>query len=175
MMIRRIAGAFYLVSFVAGTIALVVGVGPIAATAGMIAAASYITVTVLLYVVFKAVNQVVSLLAAIVSLAGIAAGFARVVPFSTLVMFGVYCLLLAYLLFRSAAAPRALASLMVIAGLGWLTFGSAPLARMLYPYNYAPGMIGEGALTIWLLTASRLERASTTAGARPRGLSSGRS
>ena len=40
---------------------------------------------------------------------------------------------------------------MVFAGLGWLTFLSAPLATFLYPYNFAPGMIGEGALIVWLL------------------------
>jgi hypothetical protein len=40
---------------------------------------------------------------------------------------------------------------MVFAGLGWLTFLSPSLATFLYPYNFAPGMIGEGALTLWLL------------------------
>lgn len=28
---------------------------------------------------------------------------------------------------------------------------SPPLAKYLYPYNLAPGIIGEGALTRWLL------------------------
>jgi hypothetical protein len=171
MRTSRIAGLCYLVTFAAGTAALVVRVGPIAATMGAIAAASYIAVTVLLYVVFKPVNQTMSLIAAIVSLAGIAAGVARVVPFSTLVFFGVYCLMLAYLLFRSTSAPRALAPLMAFAGLGWLTFASPVLAHMLSPYNFAPGMIGEGALTIWLLSAPRLEPASTTGSAPLRGLS----
>ena len=40
---------------------------------------------------------------------------------------------------------------MAFASLGWLTFLSASLARSLYPYNLAPGIIGEGALTMWLL------------------------
>jgi hypothetical protein len=171
MTTRRIAGCFYLVTFVAGTVALVVRVGPIAAAMGVMAAVSYIAVTVLLYVVLKPVDQTVSLMAAIVSVAGIAAGFARVVPFSALIFFGVYCLMLAYLLFRSTSAPRALAPLMAFAGLGWLTFASPAFAHMLYPYNFAPGMIGEGALTIWLLSASHPERASTTPSAPPRRLS----
>jgi hypothetical protein len=40
---------------------------------------------------------------------------------------------------------------MGFAGLGWLTFLSPSLARSLYPYNLAPGILGEGVLTLWLL------------------------
>jgi hypothetical protein len=35
---------------------------------------------------------------------------------------------------------------MAFAGMGWLTFLSPPLANYL-----APGILGEGALTLWLL------------------------
>jgi hypothetical protein len=34
--------------------------------------------------------------------------------------------------------------------LGWLTFLSPPLANSMSPYNLAPGILGEGALTLWL-------------------------
>ena len=47
--------------------------------------------------------------------------------------------------------PRVLGALMTFAGLGWLTFLSPALATYLYPYNFALGIIGEGALTVWLL------------------------
>ena len=107
MATTRVAGLFYLLTFVAGTAALVLRVGPIAAATGAIAAASYIAVTLLLYVVFKPINRHVSLVAAIVSLAGIVLGALRLLPFNSLVFFGVYCLLLAYLIFRSPSAPRA--------------------------------------------------------------------
>ena len=40
---------------------------------------------------------------------------------------------------------------MAFAGLGWLTFLSPPLANHLYPYNLAPGILGELSLTRWLL------------------------
>jgi hypothetical protein len=40
---------------------------------------------------------------------------------------------------------------MVFAGLGWLTFLSPPLAKALYPYDLAPGIIGKGSLTLWIL------------------------
>src|SRR6266436_4128408 len=38
------------------------------------------------------------------------------------VFFGVYCLLIGYLIFRSPFLPRILGVLMAIAGFGWLTF-----------------------------------------------------
>ena len=38
------------------------------------------------------------------------------------VFFGVYCLLIGYLIFKSAFLPRILGVLMAFAGLGWLTF-----------------------------------------------------
>jgi len=42
--------------------------------------------------------------------------------------------------------------LMAFGGLGWLTFISPALASHLSPYNMAPGVLGESALTLWLLT-----------------------
>lgn len=39
-------------------------------------------------------------------------------------------------------------------GLGWLTFTSATLSRALTPYKLAPGILGETAVTLWLLIAS---------------------
>ena len=147
----RLASFFYIVTFVAGTVALVVRVGGSAVAAGAIAGTSYIVVTLLLYGVFRPVSRVVSAIAALVSCAGIVAGLLRMTALNPLVLFGCYCLLLAYLIARSTFAPRWLAGLMMFAGLGWLTFISGTLAHMLTPYNFAPGMIGEGALTIWLL------------------------
>lgn len=125
--------------------------------AGLIAGASYVIVTLLFYWIFRPVNRSVSLVAALVSLAGCAIGplsIAHVVPRSInpLVFFGFYCLLIGYLVWRSTFMPQVLGALMAFAGLGWLTFASASLARSLSPYNLAPGVVGEGALTLWLLT-----------------------
>jgi hypothetical protein len=69
----------------------------------------------------------------------------------SLVFFGFYCLLIGYLIFRSTFLPRILGVLMAFAGLGWLTFLSPPLAKYLSPYILSPGILGEGALTLWLL------------------------
>jgi Domain of unknown function (DUF4386) len=150
MNIARIAGALYATTFVAGTIALVVR-GALGSVAGSIAAASYVAVTLLLYFLFRPVNARLSLIAAVTSFAGIIVSIREFAGVNNLAFFGIYCLLIAYLLLRSNTAPTILVALMAFAGLGWLTFLSAPLARLLHPYNFAPGMIGEGALTIWLL------------------------
>lgn len=68
-----------------------------------------------------------------------------------LVFFGLHCLGIGYLIFRSTFLPRLVGVLMVFAGLGWLTFLSPPLANSLAPYNMLPGAIGELSLTLWLL------------------------
>jgi hypothetical protein len=148
----RIAGGVYVFVFVFGIIGLTTG----SAVANLIAGILYIAVTVLFFFIFKPVNKGISLLAAIVSLAGIALGIIfslKLTAFriSPLVFFGIYCLLIGYLIFKSEYLPRFLGVLMAIGGLGWLTFASPQLADSLSPYNFAPGMIGEGALTLWLL------------------------
>ena len=68
-----------------------------------------------------------------------------------LVFFGLHCLGVGYLIFRSTFLPRLIGALMVFAGLGWLTFLSPPLAQSLAPYNMMPGGIGELSLTLWLI------------------------
>lgn len=67
------------------------------------------------------------------------------------VFFGFYCLLIGYLIFKSAFLPRIVGALMALAGLGWLTFLSPPLANYLSPYILVAGLLGEGSLTLWLL------------------------
>jgi hypothetical protein len=67
------------------------------------------------------------------------------------VFFGVYCLLLGYLIFRSVFLPRILGMGMALAGLGWLTFLSPPLANHLSPYNLVLGFLAELSLMLWLL------------------------
>ena len=67
------------------------------------------------------------------------------------VFFGVYCLLLGYLIFRSVFLPRILGVGMALAGLGWLTFLSPPLASHLSPYNLVLGFLAELSLMLWLL------------------------
>lgn len=67
------------------------------------------------------------------------------------VFFGVYCLLIGYLIFKSSFLPRILGVLMGFAGLGWLTFLFPPLADYVSPYNLVLGFLAELALMLWLL------------------------
>jgi hypothetical protein len=151
----RIAGVFYLLTFLTGGLALFVR-GKLGSAAGLSAGACYIAVTLLFYGIFRPVNKNLSLLAAFISLVGIVMGplsLLHLVPsnLNPLVFFGLYCILIGYLIFQSTFLPRILGALMAFGGLGWLTFLSPPLANHLFPYNLAPGILGEGALTLWLL------------------------
>jgi hypothetical protein len=151
----RIAGVFYLLTFLAGLPSFLVG-GTLGITLGLIAGACYVAVTLLFYGLFKPVNKGLSLVAALLSLAGCAVApismlFHFTSAINPLVFFGFYCLLIGYLIFRSTFLPRVLGALMAFAGLGWLTFLSPPLATRLSPYILFPGLVGEGALTVWLL------------------------
>jgi hypothetical protein len=140
----RLAGGVYLVTFLTGLLALFVR-GKLGFVALQISAGCYIVVTLLFYYIFGPVNRSLSLLAAAVSLVGLSLG-SRLLKVNPLVFFGFYCLLMAYLIFRSTFLPHFLAALMAFAGLGWLTFFSTPLANTRSPYNYVPGILGEGVL-----------------------------
>ena len=157
----RIAGVFYLITFVAGSASLALANGKLAAD--LIADVAYVGVTILFYQIFKPVNKNISLLAAGFSLVGITNGalttFHRApTTINPLVFFGFYCLLIGYLIIKSTFLPRILGLLMAIGGLGWLTFMSPTLTHSLYPYNLAPGIIGEGVLTLWLLAVGLNEQ-----------------
>jgi len=149
----RIAGVFYLLNILMGALALFVSGGLGIATI-LVATLCYIVVTLLFYDIFKPVSRGLSLLAAFFSLAGCAMGALspfHLSPANPLIFFGFYCLLIGYLIFRSTFLPRILGVLMAIGGLGWLTFLSPALASHLSPYSLAPGILGEGSLTLWLL------------------------
>ena len=157
----RLAGVFYLLTIVAGALAAILpgrGLVPFGNAANLIATCSYVIVTLLFYFIFRPVNRPLSLLAELISLAACAMGFLSALHIGTprvnsLVLFGCYCLLIGYLVFRSGFLPRFLGVLMAFGGLGWLTFLSPSLASDLSPYNLAPGVLGESALTFWLLVA----------------------
>ena len=143
----RIAGVFYLLTFVTGILALMSVNGRL--VANLAATACYVAVILLFYHLFQAVNRSFSLLAACFGLVGCAVGALssfHLAPFriNGLVFFGFYCPLIGYLIFRSIFLPRILGVLMMFAGLGWLTFMSARLATYLSPYNMLPGIVGEG-------------------------------
>jgi hypothetical protein len=68
-----------------------------------------------------------------------------------LAFFGVWCVLIGYLILRSSFMPRLLGVLEAFSGLCWLTFLWPPLAHYLSPYNQVLAAPGELALMLWLL------------------------
>ncbi|MBV8636985.1 MAG: DUF4386 domain-containing protein [Candidatus Eremiobacteraeota bacterium] len=76
----------------------------------------------------------------------------------SLAFFGVYCLLVGYLVYRSTFIPRTVGVLMMLAGVCWLisTFSNfvAPAFWRAYSdYLNVPCLVGEGGLTLWLLVS----------------------
>lgn len=67
------------------------------------------------------------------------------------VFFGVFDILIGYLILRSAFMPRILGALMVVAGGLWLIFLSPSLANQYLLYIEVPGFVAELALLLWLL------------------------
>jgi Domain of unknown function (DUF4386) len=166
----RIAGVFYLLTILTGASGLFAS-GPLRSAILFGSTACYVVVTVLFYGLFRAVSRNISAFAAVFSVAGCVLstlGLFRVALSQTnpLVFFGCYCLVIGYLILRSTFLPRALGALMALGGLGWLTFTSPTLSAHLSPYNMLPGVLGETALTVWLLAAGvNVQRWKEQAGA----------
>lgn len=73
------------------------------------------------------------------------------VGYIALVFFGVFQIVLGYLIFQSAFLPRVIGALIALAGLGWLTFLSPPLANQLLTPLEVLGIAAEASLMLWLL------------------------
>ncbi len=154
----RITGVVYLLYFLTAVSADVfVGRGRVVLfdCVSLIAYGFYIAVTLRLYYLFRPVNRRLSLLAAFFSLLGCANDVLRLFDLcphniSSLAFFGPYCLLIGYLIFRSAFLPRFLGALMALAGVGWLIF-LAPLPSQMYTYLKIFGFLAEASLMLWLI------------------------
>ena len=68
-----------------------------------------------------------------------------------LVFFGVFQLLLGYVIFRSTFLPRILGVLIAVAGVGWLTFLAPPVSSFLLSELEVLGFVAEASLMLWLL------------------------
>jgi hypothetical protein len=76
-----------------------------------------------------------------------------------LVFFALHVLTVGYLIRRSTFLPRILGTLLALTGLCYLTnsfanFLSLPFKAYLLPFVAAGGLLGEGALSVWLLVKS---------------------
>ncbi len=150
----RVAGVFYLLAVLSAVFAETFVRGRLLYAAGLIPVVSFAIVTLLLYQFLKPVNRSLARLATFFNLVGLtleALEFHLRGANIALIFHGLYCLLVGFLVFRSAFLPRILGVLMAMGGLAWLTDLSIPLTHRLAPYNAIAGFIGEGMLMLWLL------------------------
>jgi hypothetical protein len=154
----RFIGVIYLSYFLVAILALVLGQHRLSTLSNATNALSnivYLTLAILFFFLFRPVNRIISLTAAIVSAAGCVIGtiatFDTATPLiSPLWFFGPYCLLLGYLIFKSTFLPRILGVLMALAGVGWLIYLS-PLEKYSVLYIEIVGILAEASLMLWLI------------------------
>jgi hypothetical protein len=154
----RITGALYLLYFLTAIVGMLLvsrGFAVSGNVTNVFSTTCYFVVTVLLYVLFKPVSGVLSLLAALFSFGGcvvMSLGFFHLgSSVSPLLLFGPFCLLIGYLIFRSSFLPPILGVAMAIAGLGWLAFLLPAVPNYLSIAIQIIGFLSELSLCLWLL------------------------
>lgn len=155
-LVARIAGIAYLLSILLGIAAMMLNSRNMQArgdAANMVAGALYTVLTVLLWYLFLPVGRWLSTAAAAASVAGcwLPQSFFQRVHFGNFVFFGLYCLLIGWLILRSPFFPRAIGVLMACAGVCWLIVSWPRLAQTLSPFPMVVGLIGEGSVMVYLL------------------------
>jgi hypothetical protein len=157
--LARITGLFYALNFALGITAMVwLGQGHAGAADWMTIAGGveYALVVVLLARLFEPAGLALSWAAAAVGLVGCAVSVTGALHLfgstaGALAVFGLYCIGLGAVVARSTMVPRVFGLLLMIGGVGWLTYADLTLARSLQPYNMACGIIGEMIFTLWLI------------------------
>jgi hypothetical protein len=154
----RMTGAVYLLYFLTAISGALIGrhlpvYGKAITVFSMVC---YAVLAVLLYYLFRPVNRSLSMLAAFLSLAGCVVATLGLFQIASryvnpLLFFGIYCLLIGYLILRSTFLPRILGALMGLAGVGWLIFLFPSLPKPLSMGIMGLGILAEAALMLWLL------------------------
>ena len=162
----RLAGALWLVVILVSVIGILTQTAHprIAFAALQFGAVCYLGVTVLLYAVFKPVDATLALFAAACGVVGLASGgetAPTAAPSETaflveMVFFGCQILTIGYLMTRSTLIPRALGVLLMLGGASYLinsfaNFLAPGVGSHLMPFIVPIAILGEGALTLWLL------------------------
>lgn len=150
----RVAGIFYLLSVLTAIFAEAFIRGSLLYAAGLIPVLCFAAATLLLCSIFNPVSRSVAFLAALSNLVGLvfeALERHLLGVNAAMVLHGVYCLLIGYLVIKSTFLPRILGALIGIAGLAWLTAQLPRLAHLVYSSTQALGFLGEGSLMLWLL------------------------
>jgi len=158
------AGLLYLLAVLTAILGEFLIGGRAGVVVALTAVPCYVAVTALTYAIFKAVNRRVSIAALAFNLLGLGFEALRLNPGGVdiaLVFHGVYCLLIASMIFHATILPPNLWIPMALAGLGWLTFLSPRLADHSSPYNVAVGILGEASLMLWFVAFGVRQRDST--------------
>ena len=121
-------------------------------------ALEYALVVLVLGRLLESARPVLSWMVAAIGLVGCATGVVGALHLfgstaDALAVFGMYCFGLGALIIQSALMPRVIGGLLMLSGVGWLTYVDLPLARSLQPYNMACGIIGEFIFALWLIVA----------------------
>ena len=153
----RLAGTVYLLYFLTAVLAqaLFTDKPSIYIAINLVAYSCYVTLAILFYHLFRPVNKIISLLAAVCGLCGSSVGVLdlfHLAPYhlSPLVFFGPYCLLIGILVMGSRFLPMILGLLMIAAGIGWLIF-LTPGGKSLISYIEIVGIAAEAFLMFWLI------------------------
>jgi len=163
----RWAGTLWLVVIAVSVLAVATqsGLPRLAFAANQFGGLVYLGVTVLLYQLFQPVDPAISLFAAFCGLAGVASGAALALVrsnppaqgfFIAMVFFGAQILAIGYLITRSTLIPRALGVLLMLGGASYVinsftNFLAPTIGAHLAPFIIPIAILGEGALTLWLL------------------------
>lgn len=150
----KTAGVLSLLCVLTAAFAEILVRGSLNVVGGLVAVSAMIAVTLLFYNTLGPVTRSLTLLAVSFNLVGLVFEVFRLQPqgVNVAILFdGFYCILIGYLAFRLTLLPRILGALMVLGGLGWLTFLSSTLTNYFSPYNLALGVVGEAAVCVLLL------------------------
>ena len=144
---RRAIGGVYLLYFLVAFL----GAGLKSHAVVVVSDAVYVVLTLLFFLLLRHVNAGVAILATAFSLAGQALDVIFDQAAAGLVADGLFLLLLGSLWWRSRLIPRALAGVVTVAGVGWLTFAIPGLPTYVQIPVEVVGAVAELALMLWLL------------------------
>lgn len=150
----KIAGILSLLGLLAAAFVQTLIRGSLNVRGSLVAVSAMIALTLLFYDALSPLSRRLSLLALSFNLVGLAFELLRLQIRGAniaIVFNGFYCVLIGYLVFRSIVTDRFLGALMALGGLSWLTLMSPVLTSYLSPYNLALGILGDGAVCLWVL------------------------
>ena len=154
----RLTGVVYLLYFLMAIFGQLIeshGLAVSGRVCNILSTLLYVVVSLLFYLLFKPVSRSLSLVAALFSLAGCAfmsLGLIHIKStISPLWFFGLFCLLIGYLILKSTFLPRVLGVLMAAAGAGWLAYLIPALPLQLSHAIMVLGFVAELTLCLWLL------------------------